>query len=473
MLHIDLDKTPKHLPYYLQISEQIRDAISSGKLTSGTRLPSSRQLAFELNIARQTVVIAYEELCSQGYCTSTIGHGTFVAQIPVVQQKYIGNTRRFPDWLLMKVDYTFRADDQNIDKICFTPSLAQNTYLPFKAMRQTFNRMIRQTIPEFNNYKKDSGDLWLIQALCQRVLPARGIQAEPNQILITHGSQHSSSLLSMLLAPYGGSITYGVPGYLSIPRNFTIRGIKGIACPIDSEGMYLTEDAYSARVHYVMPEHHFPVGVTLSPRRRSALLQLAEEQDALIIEDDYDSEFYYNRHPLPALKSDDLGGRVVYLGTFSKSLFNSLRLGYIVAHPEIIRCLVDIRWQLDGGTSLILQRWVAELLKDGAVERHQRRMRIHYRKKRDLIATYLRELFPKWSWQLPSGGMQFWIKLPSIQPAEELIYQAAERRVGLWSGATYYEPEAKREDCHLVLGYGAITESEIHQAFNRLRGLIH
>lgn len=473
MLHIDLDKTPKHLPYYLQILEQIRNAISSGKLTLGTKLPSSRQLALELSIARRTVVIAYEELCSQGYCTSIVGHGTFVAQIPVLQQKYTSNTQGFPKWLLAKANYTFQADDHNIDKICFTPSLAQVTHLPFKAMQRTMSLIIRQATTEFGDYKKDTGDLALIQALCQQILPARGIQAEPNQILITHGSQHSSSLLSMLVAPYGGSITYGIPGYLAIPRNFTIRGMKGIACPVDSEGMYLKEDAYSARVHYVMPEHHFPQGVTLSPRRRLALLQLAEEQDALIIEDDYDSEFYYNRHPLPALKSGDLGGRVVYMSTFSKLLFNGLRLGYIVAHPEIIRCLVDIRWQLDGGTSLILQRWVAELLKDGAVERHQRRMRIHYRKKRDLIATYLRKLFPKWSWQLPSGGMQFWIKLPPTQPAEEIRHQAAERGVGLWSGAAYYELEAKRENCHLVLGYGAITESEIHRAFDRLRGLRH
>lgn len=472
MLHIDLDKNPNHLPYYVQISEQIRNAILNGNLTSNTKLPSSRQLATELSISRQTVVTAYEELCSQGYCTSQVGDGTFVVPIPVLQQKHTSNIRGFPKWLSTKANYTFRANDQNIDKICFTPGLAQVSHLPFKAMQQTFNLMIRQGITEFDDYKKNSGDLALIHALCQHVLPARGIQAEPNQILITGGSQHSSSLLSMLVAPYGGSITYGIPGYLDIPRNFMIRGMKGIACPVDSEGIYLTEDAYSAQVHYVMPENHFPQGITLSPKRRLALLHLAEEQDALIIEDDYDSEFYYNRHPLPALKSGDLGGRVVYMGTFSKLLFNGLRLGYIVAHPEIIRCLVDIRWQLDGGTSLVLQRWIAELLKCGAVERHKRRMRINYRNKRDLITTYLQKLFPKWDWQLPSGGLQFWIKLPAIQPGEALISQAAELGVGLWSGAAYYELEAKKENCHLVLGYGAITKSEIHQAFDRLQNLL-
>jgi GntR family transcriptional regulator/MocR family aminotransferase len=472
MLHIDLDKSPKHFPYYLQISEQVRKAIASGKLAAGTRLPPSRQLAIELGIARRTVVLAYEELCAQGYCISQVGHGTVVAQIPVLQREdSIGNTQGFPKWLLTEANYTFQADDQTTNKICFTPSLAQVDRLPLKVMQQTMSRMIRHAIPEFGHYKKNNGDLELIQALCQQVLPTRGIEAEPHQVLITHGSQHSSSLLSMLVAPYGGNISYGVPGYPAIPHNFILRGMNGIACPVDSEGVCLMEEAYSARIHYVMPEHHFPQGVTLSPSRRSALLQLAEAQDALIIEDDYDSEFYYDRHPLPALKAGNRGGRVIYMGTFSKLLFNGLRLGYVVAHPEIIRRLVDIRWQLDGGTSLVLQRWVAELLQSGAVERHLRRMRIHYRKKRDLIATYLQELFPEWQWQLPSGGMQFWVQLSPEQSAEAIVHRAAERGVGLWSGAAYYKPGVKEANGYLVLGYGAITESEIHQAFDRLRGL--
>jgi GntR family transcriptional regulator / MocR family aminotransferase len=474
MLHIDLDRGPNHLPYYLQISEQIRKATALGKLTAGTRLPPTRQLAIELGIARRTVVLAYEELCAQGYCTSQVGHGTVVAQIPVLQREdAIHDTQGFPKWLLAEANYTFQVDDQNTNKICFTPSLAQVDRLPLKVMQQTMSQIIRYAIPEFGHYQKDSGDLELIQALCQQVLPTRGIEVEPSQVLITNGSQHSSSLLSMLVAPYGGSISYGVPGYPAIPRNFIMRGMKGIACPVDAEGMRLTEEAYSSRIHYVMPEHHFPQGMTLSPSRRSALLQLAEAQDALIIEDDYDSEFYYDRHPLPALKAGDLGGRVIYMGTFSKLLFNGLRLGYVVAHPEIIRRLVDIRWQLDGGTSLILQRWIAELLESGAVERHLRRMRIHYRKKRDLIATYLQEVFPTWQWQVPSGGMQFWIQLPPAQSADAIVHQAAERGVGLWSGAAYDKLGAQEANRYLVLGYGAITESEIHQAFDRLRDLRH
>lgn len=469
MLYIELDRNPRHQPYYVQIVEQARNAILSAQLAPGMRLPPTRQLATELGVARRTVVIAYEELCAQGYCTSHVGRGTIVAQIPVLQEdEEMGETRAFPEWLSEEVPFTEPEDDHS-EKICFTPGLAQVDYLPIKAMRRAFQRVIHHATSELGDYQKNNGSWALLQAICQHILPARGIQAEPNEVLITNGSQHSSSLLSMLLTPYGGGMSYGVPGYLAIPRNFKLRGMTGIRCPVDSEGVCLTEEALSARLHYVMPEHHFPLNITLSPQRRASLLQLAEDQDTLIIEDDYDSEFYYDRHPLPALKAEDAGGRVLYMGTFSKVLFSNLRLGYIVAHPKIIRRLVDLRWQLDGGTSTVLQLWVAELIESGALERHLRRMRIHYRKKRDLIAEYLKQTFPKWSWRLPNGGLQFWIELPTGEPAETVVHSLAKRGVKLYSGAEYYEQMSEEAAHRLILGFGAVTKTEIHQAFTRLK----
>lgn len=469
MLFIKLDRSHRHPPYYLQIVEQIRNAILSAQLASGARLPSTRQLATELGIARRTVVVAYEELCAQGYCTSHIGQGTSVALMPVLQKgNKLSKSQGFPAWLSEEVPSIKPGNDYS-ENICFTPGLAQVDYLPIKAMRWAFKRVIQHANPELGDYQKNNGNWALLQAICRQILPARGIKAEPNEVLITNGSQHSSSLLSMLLSPYGGGISYGVPGYLAIPRNFTSKGLAGIQCPLDSQGVCLTKKALSARLHYVMPEHHFPLNITLSPQRRASLLQLSERQDALIIEDDYDSEFYYDRHPLPALKAEDVGGRVLYMGTFSKVLFSSLRLGYIVAHPKIIQRLVNLRWQLDGGTSTVLQLWMAELIESGALERHLRRMRIHYRKKRDLIAEYLKQTFPNWSWRLPNGGLQFWIELPTGKPAEMVLRSLAERGVSLYSGAEYYEQISEEATRRLILGFGAVTKAEIHQAFTLLK----
>ena len=224
-----------------------------------------------------------------------------------------------------------------------------------------------------------------------------------------------------------------------------------------------------------MPEHHFPQGVTLSPERRGGLLQLAEQNDALIIEDDYDSEFYFDRHPLPALKAIDCTGKVIYMGTFSKVLFNGLRVGYIVAHPTIIQELINLRWRIEGGTSLVLQLWLAELLNSGTVERHLRRMRVKHRTKRNLIANYLGQCFPDWQWSLPDGGLQFWIELPCQQDAELVIQQVKKQGIQLFSGLEYCtvncinDRHSEKSKNYLILGFGAVTEAQIHQAFARLK----
>jgi GntR family transcriptional regulator/MocR family aminotransferase len=471
MLHIKLDKTSHHPPYYLQILEQIREAILSGELSFGTRLPSTRQLAIELGVARRTLILAYEELCEQGFCTSRVGQGTFVKEISTFKAEHKTlNSHTFPKWLSDNIN-TFTREPDYQGKICFTPSLVNTEMLPLSTMRQVFQEAFSQASSKLGQFKKSNGDLELIQSICQYVLPSRGIYVEPDHVLITPGVQYSSLLTSILVAPYGGEMSYGVPGYLDIPKHFIQRGITGIPCPVDEEGVRLTQEAAKARLHYVMPEHHFPQGVTLSPSRRDALLQLAEENDALILEDDYDSEFYYERHPLPALKACDSNGRVIYLGTFSKTLFNGLRLGYVVAHPDIIRRLTHLHWQFSRGTSLVLQIWATELLRSGMVERHLRRMRIYYRKNRDLVASYLQAIFPEWSWNFPKGGLHFWIKLPPHELAETLIHKASEKGVGLWSGAKYYEYMTGDAANRLILGFSALTEPEIHQAFSKLRTL--
>jgi GntR family transcriptional regulator / MocR family aminotransferase len=473
MLHIELQRHRSHSPYYLQIVEQVRSNILSGELPAGMQLPPSRQLAIELGIARRTVVLAYEELCAQGYCVSRVGQGTVVVpMIQVSSTKPHPSIAGLPQWFASKTSTTPENSpsitQNQKSPICFAPSLAQTDRLPVKAMQQAFQAVMQTASTRFQEYHRNNGHPAMLKAICQNVLPTRGIKATPDQVIITNGSLHSSFLLARLFAPYGGSISYGVPGYLAIPTNFIEQCILGLPCPIDTEGVCLTDEARLARFHYVMPEHHFPQGVTLSPERREIFLQLADRYDSLIIEDDYDSEFYFDRHPLPALKATDSSERVIYMGTFSKVLFNGLRLGYIVAHPTIIQQLVDLRWQQEGATSLVLQLWLAELLNTGAVDRHLRRMRVHHRKKRNLIADYLRRDFPDWRWQMPSGGLQFWIELPPQQNSAQIIQQWLERGVQIFPGVDYCDRKSKDSKDYLILGFGGVTEEQIHQAFSQL-----
>ena len=487
MLHIQLDRRHAHRPYYLQILEQIRESILAGELTAGMQLTPSRQLALELGISRYTVVSAYEELCAQGYCISRVGQGTVVVDIGKLKaispnHKPNHKTTQLPKWLLLESS-TFEKTSPTILQpiaqsiISFEPSLAQTDCLPFKAMGQAFREVMHIAPTRFQEYERSNGHPALLEAICRVVLPNRGIQVTPEQVFITNGSLHSSFLLAKLLSSHASSISYGVPGYLAIPQNFTNQGIVGLSCPVDSEGICLTSDAQKASLHYVMPEHHFPQGVTLSPERRAKLLQLAEENDALIIEDDYDSEFYFDRHPLPAFKAIDPTERVIYMGTFSKELFNGLRVGYIVAHPAIIQELINLRWQIEGGTSIVLQLWLAELLNSGVVDRHLRRVRVRHRKKRNLIADYLRRDFPDWQWRLPGGGLQFWIQLPPKQNAAQIIQEWLNRGVKIFSGFEYCDRalgggfdnrNSKESKNYLILGFGAVTEAQIYQAFDRV-----
>lgn len=475
MLHIQLDRRNPHHSYYLQILEQIRDRILSGELTPQMRLTPTRQLALELNVSRQTVVNAYEELCAQGYCISRVGHGTVVVDLGKIEATTPSQKKQtLPKWLSLASSNYPRFDSaiSNIKArslISFKPSLVQTDYLPFKAMTQAFRKVMHAGATRLSEYERSNGHPALLEAICQMVLPNRGIQTTPDRVFITNGSLHSSFLLAELLSTHADSISYGVPGYLTIPQNFINRGITGLPCSVDLEGICLTQEAKQASLHYVMPEHHFPQGITLSPERRTRLLQLAEQNDALIIEDDYDSEFYFDRHPLPALKAIDCREKVIYMGTFSKVLFNGLRVGYIVAHPTIIQALINLRWQIEGGTSLVVQLWLADLLNSGAVERHLRRMRVNHRVKRNLIADYLRQDFPGWQWSLPGGGLQFWIQLPGEQNAEVVIQQFRKERIQIFSGSEYYGRHSEKSQNCLLLGFGAVTEAQIHQAFTRLK----
>lgn len=474
MLYIQLDRSRSHRPYYLQILEQIRDRILAGELTAGMRLTPSRQLALELNISRQTVVNAYEELCAQGYCVSEVGSGTVVIDIGKIEATTPDRKKQtLPKWLSLKdLNCNINPSLEKINGkpvISFESGLAQTDYLPFKAMEKAFREVIHTAANSFSEYKRSNGHPALIEAICRVVLPNRGIQATPEQLFITNGSLHSSFLLAELLSAHAHSISYGVPGYLTIPRKFTDKGITALPCVVDADGIYLKGKAKRASLHYVMPEHHFPQGVTLSPERRAELLKLVEQNDALIIEDDYDSEFYFDRHPLPAFKAIDGNQRVIYMGTFSKVLFNGLRLGYIVAHPTIIRKLIDLRWKIEGGSSIVTQLWLAQLLNLGAVERHLRRMRVRHRKKRNLIADYLRQHFPDWQWRLPTGGLHFWIQLPAKEDAEQIIQQLWQQKIQLFSGSEYCDRDCQESQRFLILGFGAVTELQIHQAFERLK----
>jgi GntR family transcriptional regulator/MocR family aminotransferase len=244
--------------------------------------------------------------------------------------------------------------------------------------------------------------------------------------------------------------------------------------PVDANGLDLSvarERFGKDDVFYIMPEHHFPQCVTLSDARRAAIESLALEAGVLVIEDDYDSEYYYDRRPKPALKAGPAASSIIYLGTFSKTLFNNLRLGYLVAESSLVREMATLHWSLSRGTSGILQRWVAELVADGALDRHVRRMRTVYRRKRDRIAEVLRRDFPEWQFELPKGGLQFYLDLGSSDRAAAVIELCRSKRLRVALPSNYVPPDEAPQR-FLVLGFGSVPLAQIEGALAELRHVL-
>lgn len=219
---------------------------------------------------------------------------------------------------------------------------------------------------------------------------------------------------------------------------------------------------------YLMPEHHFPQCVTLTEPRRAEVRSAMLRNNLLVIEDDYDSEYYYDRQPQPALKASDCSDAVIYLGTFSKTLFNSLRLGYVVAEQSLIREMATLHWSLSRGTSTILQRWVAELLAEGTITRHINRMRTVYRRKRDRIVKLLHDGFPDWNFNAPPGGLQFFLDLGSPSNARKVMKICQEKRLRI-AHPSNYVMDAESEQQFLVLGFGSVPLSQIESCLSELK----
>lgn len=462
MIEIHLDLSRQSAPIHLQICEQITSQVEHEILASDDRLPPTRALAHQLNISRGCVVRAYETLVATGICRSVIGRGTFI--IGRTQQPAKSVENLLPR---MKKEPIDLAAVGGHDLVSLLPSQANIEHLPVSDFRKAFNQTLRYP-RRFSEFSEGAGDYRLRALICERLLSARGINASPEHVLIVPGTQYASVLLAMTLSKTHKDLHFGVPGYLDIARNFERFGFALKPHPVDSVGMLLPESALNSDVIYCMPEHHFPQCVALSAERRKSLLDLTEVNDVLVIEDDYDSEFYFNRMPMPALKAQDPNGKVIYLGTFSKTLFNSLRLGYVVANESLINTLASLHWSLSRGTSTLVQRWVGEIIEGGMYERHIRRMRSVYRVKRDAVAELIRRYFPTAQFSVPSGGLQLFIQLSDARSSTAIYSWCKANGVRL-ADPTAYLMDAGQHADFIVLGFANISLDSFEKMLVKLR----
>ncbi len=485
-------------PLNRQLYEELRKAILFGRLKPGERVPSTRALAKSLGVSRTTVTQSYEQLLSEGYLRATTGSGTFVGcqlpdellktapietSRPMAQTRQAGPTAsfklsRYGESLTDTVPFEPPELDMPIHFKSGRPALEE---FPLQQWRRLMLRHCRTTDPSLLDYAPDSqGHEPLREAIANYLRRARAAQCGAGQVIIVNGSQQALDLITKVLIDRGDQVALENPGYLGARRAFLAQGARLLPTPVDESGIVveklpaksLLRSRDGVKLGYVTPSHQFPTGATLSLSRRLDLLAWAEKNGAMIIEDDYDSEFRYGSRPIPALQGLSNNDSVIYVGTFSKVLFPALRVGYVVAPAPLARVFARAKWLADRQTPMIEQRVLADFINEGHLERHLRRMRTLYEKRRQaLVRAFETHFADRVTILGENAGMHLMIKLRSRLDDEEVVERARGCGVGIVSAQIYYLSGASRGE--FVLGYAALSERRIQEGIRRLAGILN
>ena len=388
-----------------QVHAGLRAAILGGRLAAGLRLPSSRDLAAQLGLRRNAVVTAYEQLLSDGLAEARTGAGTYVAaQVP----RGPAAAAPLPAPLPAAPRAPFAVGQTHVD-----PELRNR-------LGRALRRRLAAAGPAELGYGDPRGGEEIRAAIAGHLAATRGVTCDPGRILVTSGTQQALRLCAEALLRPGDAVWMEDPGYPSARRIFEAVGARPVPVPVDGAGLDTAEGrqrAAAARAAYVTPSHQFPTGVAMSMARRIALLDWAREAEAWVLEDDYDSEFRYDGAPLTALAGIDGHARVIYIGTFSKTLFAGLRLGFVVLPPALLDGITAARAVSDRFTPALLGGAVAELIAEGAFAAHVRRIRSRYRAARDLVAeTLVRASGGLLRVAVPDQGLHLLALLPEALP---------------------------------------------------------
>lgn len=462
-------------PLATQIYGQIRQAILDGRLTRGAKLPSSRDLARQLGVSRNTVLVAYERLVAEGYLDAATGSGTFVSTAlsadadvetpadessPVESDRHLSSFARrlrHPQPIVPRRDLPYD----------FRPGVPELADFPIDTWRRIATRQLR-SLSRSLAYYGDTAGLWeLRRAIAQYLGYSRAVACRADDLIITSGTQQALDLIARVtIEPGRDTVAVEEPGYPAALAVFRAMGARVVPTPVDVSGIRVDAIPPEARLIYVTPSHQFPLGVTLSLARRRALLQHAVQHGSIVIEDDYDSEFRYDTRPLDSLQGLDRGGSVViYVGSFSKVLFPGLRLGYIVAPPSLRPALLAAKWITDRHTEAFEQHVMATFINEGHFTRYLRRMQRSYAARRAALLEAVRRWAP-WIEPLPSSaGLHLTGLVPPGLPVEELTSRAAATGVGIYSIALFYH-QAGLDG--LMFGFGACTPTDINEGIRRL-----
>ncbi len=454
-----------------EIYRQIRRAILDRRLRPGDLLPPGRELARTLAVSRATVTVAYERLAAEGFVTSRQGSGTFVSESVALAgrektgRRPAGTLQPRPIWEAMSPPPCFEPV-----RFDFRAGLCDASLFPHGAWRRSVTWALHSGEAAAGVYGHPAGHPDLRAAIARHIGISRGVRASADDIIVTNGTQQALDVLArVLLAPGDGMATED-PGYGPPRRLFAALGLRVVGVPVDRQGLVVDALPRGIRAVYVTPSHQFPLSVTMTLPRRQALLAWAERNNAAIIEDDYDSEFRFGGRPLEPLQTLDAKGRVIYVGSFSKTMLPTLRLGFIVAPPSLQSALHKAKFVSDWHSSTLVQAALARFIDEGTFARHVRRLSAVYRERHQMLADAIVRDFAKHLELMPSISGLHLTALARNMPADrivEIVRRAADRGVAVQDLSRFAVSADRRAG--IMLGYGAIPTAHIDEGVRLLR----
>jgi len=471
-------------PLTRQVYDGFRSAILRGDLRPGQRVPSSRQLAAELLISRFPLLDAYAQLVAEGYFETRAGSGTFVSQsmpdrVPnrVSEPKH-ADARSPGSRLLARRSFLFPQFEQLPWRYgwgAFGVHQPAFDQFPFDIWSKLVARHSREPRLHAMHHVDPLGLEPFRHAICEYLRTARAVHCDPGQIMIVSGSQQALDITVRVLLDVGDRVWLEEPGYTLTRAVLAGSGCDLVPVPVDQEGMDVAAGIHragDARAVFVTPSHQYPLGSTMSVSRRLQLLDWAQKSGAWIVEDDYDSEYRYDSLPIPSLQGLDTDSRVIYVGTFSKVLFASLRLGYIVIPPDLVERFLAVRFAMDIFPSYLYQEVMTGFMGDGHFGRHIRRTRALYSDRRSQLVSGIREHFgEELKIHGDQAGMHVTVSLQGGHHDVEVATRAAKERLWLWPlSKSYWSTEPLQG---FILGFGSTPTAYIPQYLSQLRTLLH
>lgn len=471
-----LDEPTLHKRLYKSVCNGILD----GSLQPATRLPPSRDLAGELALSRNTVLRVYEQLQAEGYITTRTSSGTFVTDSVLDN---LGNQIAPPDEDATQDEREILSDRCQLllshasanprQWGAFIPGVPDVESFPHRMLTKIQSRLARQPEPEYLTYDVAGGDHALKLALVDYLRTARGVNCSTHQVLITEGVHQALDLIIRSLCNPGDCAWTEEPGYWGIKNILRMNDVESVPVPVDEQGMQPPEQMDKIpKLIFVTPSHQYPLGPVMSLARRKQLLALARKSGSWIVEDDYDSEFRFAGNPIPSLQGLEADSPVIYIGTFSKTLYPSLRMGYVILPRRLATPLKTAHSELYRGGHLLMQAALAEFIAEGMFSAHIRKMRQLYGRRRAcLVALIEQNPGPEALGRCNSNaGLHLTLALPDAADDEGIASQASQAGILVRPLSRYFSGEKKQKG--LLIGFASMPEELMPFYYNKLLSFI-